>query len=95
MERPEEFKKQDVTTKYMTFELVELKEKTSVWLIVNNKSKAVLGSIYWYPAWRQYVVGDIDGDSIFNNGCLDDISRFLTGLNMKQRNQSRLIAQNA
>lgn len=81
MDRPAVFKAYDKTTQYMTFELIERKERTGVWMVVNNKSNAQLGIIYWYNPWRQYVLAEIDSDVVFNWSCLDDIKHFLTSLN--------------
>ena len=82
--RPKEYKKHDQKTKYMTFQLVARKPKTTVWNVINNKSGFLLGGIEWYGPWRQYVLGTY-GECIFNNSCLDDISKFLTELNNKQK----------
>ena len=72
-----------IRTKYMTFVKVGQKPKTSKWNIVNNESGYVLGRISWYGAWRQYVVDTCE--VTFNNGCLNEISSFLTMLNMRQK----------
>jgi len=68
----------------MTFELIDRKPKTTVWLVVNNSSGGLLGGIEWYSQWRQYVFMP-EGETIFNNGCLKDIQDFLTELNNRQR----------
>jgi len=73
----------NIRTKYMTFIKVGQKPKTSVWNIENNESGFVLGTISWYGAWRQYVVDT--KECVFNKGCLDTISEFLTKLNNEQR----------
>jgi len=73
-------------TKYMYFEKeIDYQGKTERWTVCNNKSHEPLGLIQWYGAWRQYVFEPDDGSIIFNNGCLDTISEFLTELNQKQR----------
>lgn len=84
MDRPAELKSQDRVTKYMTFQLVARKTKTTVWLVVNNKSGSLLGGIEWYSHWRQYIFETYD-HRVFNNSCLNDISQFLTELNTNQR----------
>ncbi len=78
----------NVHTKYMTFELIEQKPKTTVWQVKNNQSGFLLGVISWYGAWRQYIYEPISG-TLFNNGCLDTISKFLTDLNNEQRSSIR------
>lgn len=80
-----------IHTKYMTFIKVEQKPKTFVWHIQNNESGYILGRISWYGAWRQYVV-DMS-EAIFNNGCLDTISEFLTKLNKEQRIKPKLLKE--
>ena len=82
--RPTEYKEHDKRTKYMTFELVDRKPKTTEWDVVNNKSGALLGTVAWYGPWRQYVFEAID-QPIFNNGCLVELTDFLTDLNTQQK----------
>ncbi len=65
--------------KYIHFEQVESKTKTSVWSCLNNKSKSVLGIIKWYGPWRQYCWFPFGG-TVFNRGCNDDINDFITQL---------------
>ena len=84
MKRPPEYTQFDRKTKYMTFELIDKKPKTTVWLVVNNTSGSLLGGIEWYPPWRQYVFMP-EGQTVFNNGCLKDIQDFLTELNSRQK----------
>ena len=69
----------------MTFVKVGMKPNTSVWEIRNNESGFVLGEISWYSGWRQYVVDT--KEAVFNNGCLDTISQFLTKLNTEQKSK--------
>ncbi len=82
--RPTEYKEHDKRTKYMTFELVDRKPKTTEWDVVNNESGALLGTVAWYGPWRQYVFEVID-QPIFNNGCLVELTDFLTELNTQQK----------
>ena len=75
-----------VRTKYIYFEKeIDYKGKTERWTVCNNKSHEPLGLIQWCGAWRQYTFEPDDGAIIFNNGCLDTISEFLTKLNNEQR----------
>lgn len=67
-------------TKYMTFQTVG--NSASTWVVTNNKSGFELGRIEWYSSWRQYVYVPTSC-SVFNNTCLDDISRFLTELSKR------------
>lgn len=68
-----------MTTKYMAFKLIEQKPKTQVWAVLNNKSGFRLGVIEWYGPWRQYCFFPT-ADTVFNIGCLFDISNFIKGL---------------
>jgi hypothetical protein len=73
-----------VSTKYMTFKITVRKPKTTVWGIYNNSSKFQLGTISYYPSWRQYVF-DPQPNTTFNNGCLIDIINVLNALNKLQK----------
>lgn len=69
-------------TKYMTFKLMELKAKTDVWHVLNNRSGGLLGIIQWYGPWRQYCLFP-EPDCVFNNTCLADITAFMLELKGK------------
>lgn len=45
--------------------------------IVNNKSNSVLGSLYYYKRWKQYVFTQYDDSVIFNKDCLLNIVDFI------------------
>ena len=65
--------------KWLKFELVENKQKTSVWNVV-NKNDEVLGIVKWYPQWRQYCFKsfwDYDRETIYSQSCLRDIANFI------------------
>ncbi len=59
-------------------------KKTTTWDCVNTKSNGFLGYVYWYGAWRQYII-EYELETICNKGCLDDIADFLDQLNKAQR----------
>jgi hypothetical protein len=84
MERPIKYKERDVVKKYITFELVNIKPKTTEWFVINNKSRYLLASIGWLSTWRQYIV-EFEEGTIFNDGCLRDVIEFLQELNKKQK----------
>ena len=71
--------------KYIDWVLYEEKPKTDVFLVFSRSSLESLGMIKWYAPWRQYVIGNIDASAVFNNVCLEDISKFLTQLNQEQK----------
>jgi len=64
--------------KYISFEKIEDKPKTSVWVCL-SKYNIPLGKIKWYPAWRQYCFLT-DDLIVLSKGCLDDISDFIRQL---------------
>ena len=56
----------------------------SAWLIHNNKTDDVLGSIQWYLRWKQFVfVPTVD--VLFSADCLSDIQRFIEILGKRRR----------
>jgi hypothetical protein len=62
---------------YIYFEKeINVDRKTGVWFCRNRKSKSILGTVSWYPAWRQYCFFP-NGGMVFSAGCLDDIADFI------------------
>ncbi|MDD4984998.1 MAG: hypothetical protein PHQ43_04295 [Dehalococcoidales bacterium] len=80
----EQLKTGKVKAQYMTFTLTDRKLKTTVWAVQNTKSGYLLGTISYFPAWRQYVFDPCEG-STYNNSCLLDIVSVLDGLNELQK----------
>lgn len=62
--------------KYIRFEKIADKPKTSVWSCCNARSNAELGQVRWYPAWRQYCYFPTC-PAIYSTGCLEDINNFI------------------
>lgn len=50
--------------------------KTCKWRVESKSSGDILGRIAWWGAWRQFVFAP-HIDTVFNKGCLNDISAFL------------------
>lgn len=48
----------------------------SVYTIINNRGKDQLGTIAYYPPWKQYVAS-FNQHAVFNNSCLRDILDFM------------------
>ena len=65
--------------KYIKFEKVAEKPKTSVWACKNINSGHILGLVKWYFPWRQYAYFPTN-QAVYSKGCLDDISDFLVKL---------------
>lgn len=54
--------------------------KTEVWNVVAKDGDVILGSVFWYGAWRRYVFGstiDHEDGVIFEERCLRDIAEFV------------------
>ena len=49
---------------------------TEVFVLRNNRSNMILGSISWYPRWRQFCF-DTDSDTVWSVDCLADVQECL------------------
>ena len=72
---------------YLDFQKVEEKQTTIVYDVVSKTQGAILGTIKWYAAWRQYCYFP-KGDTVFSGGCLSEIRGFIEGL-MERRKSER------
>jgi hypothetical protein len=51
--------------------------KTQTWDVMSRASGALLGSVYWWPRWRQYVFEPSGAARvIFEEDCLRDSAAF-------------------
>lgn len=71
-------------SKYLSFVLSGAKGKTNVWSVQSRSSGGGLGVIQWYAPWRQYCFFPYQ-DTLYNTGCMDDISDFIKGEMGKRR----------
>ena len=71
-------------SKYMEFDKVRDTGKTEIWNIISKSSEFILGQIKWYGPWRQYCFFP-SPNSVFNNGCMDDIKKFINNLMSARR----------
>lgn len=62
--------------KYIDFEFVSHKTKTSVYKVKNLTSNLIIGYVYWYPQWRQYCFFP-EPHTVYSSGCLNDIIEFI------------------
>ncbi len=62
--------------KYIEFNLVQQKPKTSIYAVRNIKSQDIIGWIKWYPQWRQYCFFP-EPNCIFSVDCLECIIKFI------------------
>ena len=73
--------------KHLTFKIIEHKPKTKVYNVISNYDNSLLGSIYWYGKWRQYIFEpDILAKSIWSWDCLLEIVEFIQRI-MKRNNK--------
>ena len=76
-------------TKHLSFEIIEEKPKTKVFEIISNFDGNSLGTIYWYPKWRQYVFQPIileeNENTIWSNDCLRELLSFLDKLKEERK----------
>lgn len=64
---------------YLLFEVSEYKVKTIVWLVKSNHDGFILGKVFWYPAWRQYIFEPtLESAIVWSVGCLDELSSFIS-----------------
>jgi len=58
--------------------------KTRIVTVWTVRSSAFLGSISWYPGWRQYVFRPAQ-DTIFNSECLHRIQGYVSEMNIAHK----------
>jgi len=73
-----------IMSKYMEFDKVGDTGKTEIWNIISKSSEFILGQIKWYGPWRQYCFFP-SPNSVFNNGCMEDIKKFIGELMSARR----------
>jgi len=72
----------NIKSKWLKFEFVSKKGKTSVWNVL-HKDDTPLGQVYWFAQWRQYCFYPEDL-RVFSGGCLEDIVKFMQRLRQKE-----------
>ncbi len=70
--------------RYIHFEKIEDKPRTSVWGCLNSKHGYPLGTVAWRPAWRRYCY-TMKADTEYSAECLHDIGDFCEQLNEAQK----------
>ena len=68
---------------FFTFVEVDTGEKTGRYDLVSKKGE-LLGSIKYFPYWRQYCFFP-DNETIWSAGCLKDVVAFLDKINSNGR----------
>lgn len=72
----------EMKTRYKHIHFKEFREpfiEGRCFMIVNNKTEASLGTIYFYPQWKKYVFEGFEG-CCFDVNCLNDIIDFINQL---------------
>lgn len=72
-------------SKYLTFNLLEKKEKTNVYEVVSILHDVDLGIVKWFSRWRCYAFFPFK-DTVWNKRCLQDVIIFIDAL-MEERNR--------
>ena len=66
-------------SKYLWFVLMSDTGKTQAYKVTSARHGSILGEIYWYGQWRQYVF-EPTPDTIWNKDCLRELGEFLMRL---------------
>lgn len=64
-------------SKWIRFEQLESKTKTSVYNVIAKEGDTKLGQIKWYAPWRKYSFFPAP-NTLFETQCLSDIVSFIT-----------------
>ena len=56
------------------------------WILKNTKHGDILGRIFFYEKWNQYIL-DANSNCAFSADCLTDIAHFLVQLNSSSKGQ--------
>jgi hypothetical protein len=65
--------------------------KTDIWYCYNNSWNEHIGTVKWYPQWRQYCFitsGDI-GELVLAKSCCNDIAHFINQIMADYKNKKR------
>ncbi len=68
--------------KFIYFEKIAITEdlQKPSWLCRNNKTNDILGTIFWYQTWKQYVFEPESQFVVFSKSCFRDIIDFMEQL---------------
>ena len=70
--------------KYLEFRVIGEKPKTKVYGVFETRTGDLIGTIYWWGRWRQYVF-EPDEETIWSWDCLQTISEFIKKLMDERR----------
>jgi hypothetical protein len=71
-------------SKWIKFELVGQKPKTSVWNVKSTEDGFILGVVQWFARWRGYAFMPY-GETVFEKVCLRDIADFVERKNAEHK----------
>jgi hypothetical protein len=57
----------------------ETERKTKVFRVISSFDNTCLGTISWYPRWRQYVFNPNE-NCVWSHDCLSDLSEYIKDL---------------
>jgi hypothetical protein len=64
---------------YVYFEFARAKPRTKVYYVKSKSDDKILGEIYWWSPWRQYIF-DPWSSTIYSRGCMKQIIEFIQKL---------------
>lgn len=59
--------------------------KRDIHSVRNNKSGALLGIIFYYTVWREFVFTQVEPNVIWSHGCLSDVRGYIEKLNDERK----------
>jgi hypothetical protein len=69
---------------HLSFVETEKKPKTSVYSVSSNHDGTLLGKVYWYSHWHQYIF-EPTMNCVWSSDCLGELNDFISVKNNSQR----------
>lgn len=71
---------------HLGFDVIGQKPKTKVYGVYSTHDKSILGKIYWYGSWREYVFEPLTRSAtIWSEDCLKELYEFLKKLKEERK----------
>lgn len=74
----------DIGSKHLKIIKIEEKPKTSVYSVQSKFDEYNLGTVKWYPNWRQYCFFPA-AECVWSVDCLQDLKNFVESENTKRK----------
>lgn len=81
---------------YIHFKILELKPKTKVWGVFDNKDVKLMAVIKWYGPWRRYclfpenfLIPGLSLGNFYDINCLRDIVNFMEEITRRHKNKKK------